>query len=165
MSIYLGIDPGYGRVGWGVIQAGSNLKCLGYGCIETTTGAALQERYFQIEKKIKKVIEDFRPMAAGVELLYWGRNVSTGMRVSEARGVILLTLYRAGLDILEPTPNQVKAEVSSGKAGKKEIQRMTKVLLGLRKLPRPDDAADALAVALFVESQSRLHNLAIDSYI
>lgn len=156
-EIALGIDPGYGRVGWGIVAGGS--RCLDYGCIETPGAMPLPARYFLIKKNLLEIIDRWGPVVAGVELLFFGRNTTTAMRVSEARGVILLTLYEAGLPIYEPTPGQVKAEVAQGDAGKGAIQENVRLILGLKKRPRPDDAADALAVALYAGREWRVNQL------
>lgn len=153
---YLGIDPGFGKCGWGIIENKDQLTCLAYGCIETPPDLAYAKRYRLIEEALTRLILQYDPIAAGVELLFFGRNSTTAMRTSEARGVILALLERYKLPVYEPTPGQVKAEIGNGRAEKKEVQENIRLILGLDRIPKPDDAADGLAVALYVERNYRV---------
>lgn len=145
----LGIDPGFARTGWGVIEFGDKAKTVGYGCIETTKEIEYCERLIILSRELNKIIKKHQPELAGVEQLFFCKNAKTGIQVGEARGIIILTLAQSGLPISEHTPLQVKqAVVGHGAAEKKQVQQMVKTLLGLKDIPRPDDAADALAVAL-----------------
>ena len=149
-KIILGIDPGYARVGWGVISAcGNVVRCLGYGCFETTPDEEMGQRLAMINNELLKVIEKYRPDDVAVEELFFGRNVTTAIKVSHARGVILLRAVEHTGRIYEYKPNQIKQTVTgAGHADKQQMQFMVQRLLGLSEKPKPDDAADALAVAI-----------------
>ncbi|RJO59510.1 crossover junction endodeoxyribonuclease RuvC [Candidatus Parcubacteria bacterium] len=146
----LGIDPGFGRVGWGVIKFVSNsLKFEACGTIETTNQTAFVGRLKRIRTGLIEIIKKYQPDLAGVERLFFSKNIKTAMQVSEARGIILLTLADKKIKIFECTPQAVKqALVAYGRAEKLQIQRMVKTLLKLPVIPKPDDAADALAIAI-----------------
>lgn len=149
-QIILGLDPGYGITGYGVIlKEGSSLKCLDYGVIRTEKGDEFSQRIKTINKELKTIIKKYKPNLVGIEDLFFYKNVTTAMKVSQARGVLMLTAVLAGLPIVEFTPLQVKQAITTyGRAGKGQVQQMVKVFLGLKEIPRPDDAADALAVAI-----------------
>lgn len=149
--IILGIDPGSHKIGYGVIQkSNSKLESLDYGCLEFFTAnnkdnSNLVDLYDEVSSLIKK----WRPDLVSIEKLFFFKNAKTAFKVSEARGVILLAAAQKSLAIKEFTPLQVKQAVSSyGRAQKKEVQKMIKLILNLAKDPQPDDAADALAVAI-----------------
>lgn len=146
----LGIDPGFAIVGWGVIEySGSKFKTIAYGSIQTPAGMRLEERLAQIHKQMNLLFETYRPDAMAVEELFFNNNITTGIRVAEARGVILVSAEEHGVKIAEYTPSQVKqAVVGYGKAEKKQIISMVTMLLGLSEPPKPDDTADALAIAI-----------------
>jgi crossover junction endodeoxyribonuclease RuvC len=146
----LGLDPGYGRLGWAVVeQRGSSLSSLGYGVFETPASAPFGERLLAVHGFVQGLAQRHAGAEAAVETLFFSRNTSTAMAVAQARGVILLALCQSGITPLEVSPQHVKMAVAaSGKAGKAQVQAMTQRLLGLKSLPRPDDAADALALAL-----------------
>ena len=146
----LRIDPGFAIVGWGVIEySGSKFKTIAYGSIQTPAGMRLEERLAQIHKQMNLLFETYRPDAMAVEELFFNNNITTGIRVSEARGVILVSAEEHGVKIAEYTPSQVKqAVVGYGKAEKKQIISMVTMLLGLSEPPKPDDTADALAIAI-----------------
>lgn len=148
--IILGIDPGLAIVGWGVIEySGSRFTVLGYGSIDTPAHTATEDRLVMIYEGIKKLIETYRPDQMAVEELFFNTNITTGIRVAEARGVILMCAKSLGVSIYEYTPLQVKqAVVGYGRAEKKQVITMVTMLLGLAKPPRPDDTADALAIAV-----------------
>lgn len=146
----LGIDPGFGRVGFGIIEGNKNLwKPVVYGCIETDPKKTLVERLTDISHELNRIIKKYQPTMSAVEELFFAKNVTTALSVAQARGVILLSLSQAALPIHEYTPNEVKQTVSgTGRADKQQMQRMVQMHLGLKAIPKPDDAADALAVAL-----------------
>jgi len=151
MSIILGIDPGIADTGFGVIEKTKNeeLKCLDYGSIKTSAKLSLPDRLLILNKELEDIIKKYKPDWAGVEELYFCKNVKTALVVGQARGVVLVTLAKNNLKIFEFTPLQVKQAVSAyGQASKLQVQKMVKLLLNLKTIPKPDDAADALAVAI-----------------
>ncbi len=148
--IILGIDPGYAIVGWGVIEYnGSKFKVLGYGSINTPAGLEPAERLLMVYRGMNEIINKYKPDQIAVEELFFNTNTTTAILVAEARGVILLSAKLAGLTIAEYTPLQVKqAVVGYGRAEKKQVIVMVTSLLGLPSPPKPDDTADALAIAV-----------------
>jgi len=146
----LGIDPGFGRTGWGVIEKnGSELQPVACGCIETSTKDDFIDRIDELNCELLKIIKKYQPARAGVEDLFFAKNVKTAMKVGQARGVILLTLRQAGLPIDEFTPLQIKQTLTGyGRAEKGQVQKMVQMILQIKKKITPDDAADALAVAI-----------------
>ena len=148
--IILGIDPGLAIVGWGVIECnGSKLTTLGYGAIETPAHTPTEDRLLLIHKGMRELIERYHPDEMAIEELFFNTNITTGIRVAEARGVILMSAHAMGVKIFEYTPLQVKqAVVGYGRAEKKQVINMVTMLLGLPKPPKPDDTADALAIAI-----------------
>jgi crossover junction endodeoxyribonuclease RuvC len=149
----LGIDPGFARTGWGIIEAGSRIDVVDYGCIETHKGMDYSDRLISLSKELNRIIKKHKPELAGVEQLFFVKNVKTGIQVGEARGIIILTLAQGKLPICEFTPLQIKQAVAGyGNADKGQVQRMVKTLLNLKTIPKPDDAADALAVAICTAS-------------
>ncbi len=148
--IILGIDPGLAIVGWGVIEyRNARFKTIAYGSLRTPAGMRTEERLKSIFDGMNDLIETYHPDAVAVEELFFNTNITTGIRVAEARGVILLTAERAGVKIFEYTPLQVKqAVVGYGRAEKKQVITMVTMLLGLAEPPKPDDTADALAIAI-----------------
>lgn len=156
--IILGIDPGFAIVGYGVIETnGGNFKVIDYGAVKTPKTEALPVRLAMIEEGLNKLIEKYRPDAVAVEELFFTKNITTGIAVAEARGVILLTAVKSCGRLYEYTPGQIKQAITGyGSADKQQMQHMTKILLGLREIPKPDDAADALAVALTHAQTNRL---------
>ena len=148
--IILGIDPGLAIVGWGVIEyQGAKFRTIAYGSINTPKGMRTEERLRLIYDGMNELIEKYHPDAMAVEELFFTNNITTGIRVAEARGVILLSAERTGVPIFEYTPPQVKqAVVGYGKAEKRQVISMVTMLLNLPKPPKPDDTADALAIAI-----------------
>ena len=148
--VILGIDPGLAIVGWGVIDyAGGRFRTLGYGSIQTPAGTRTEERLVRIYRELNAVIDHYNPSEMAVEELFFTNNVTTGIRVAEARGIVLLCGEQKGLRISEYTPMQVKqAVVGYGKAEKKQVITMVTSLLKLPAPPKPDDTADALAIAI-----------------
>ena len=148
--IILGIDPGIADTGYGVIKEdGSKLSCLAYGSIKTSPRDELSDRLVELYKQLDKLIKKYQPDAAAIEELFFNKNVRTALIVGQARGVALLALKQNKLRIMNFTPPQVKQAVSAyGHASKLQVQKMVKLILNLQELPRPDDAADALAIAV-----------------
>ena len=148
--IVLGIDPGTARTGYGLVsREGSQLTMIDYGCIETVNDRPLHERLLIIHEALADIIETYRPAAVGVERLFFNKNVQTAFAVGQARGVVLLSAAQHGLPIYEFGPHEVKLAVTGyGRAPKDQVQRMVQLVLSISELPRPDDAADALAVAV-----------------
>ena len=148
--IILGIDPGLAIVGWGVIESyRGNIRPLAYGAITTPAHTPVEERLRMIADDLGAVIDKYKPDEMAVEELFFNTNITTGIRVAEARGVIIMCAYRLGVKIFEYTPLQVKqAVVGFGRAEKKQVIDMVTRLLALPKPPKPDDTADALAIAI-----------------
>ena len=148
--IILGIDPGLAIVGWGVIEyRNTRFRTVAYGSIQTPAGMRTEERLKAIFEGMNELISTYRPEAVAVEELFFTNNITTGIRVAEARGVILLSAELGGVPVQEYTPPQVKqAVVGYGRAEKKQVITMVTMLLGLEKPPKPDDTADALAIAI-----------------
>lgn len=148
--IILGIDPGLAIVGWGIIDySGNKFRTLDYGSIQTPAGMATEDRLVAIYDELSAIISKYKPAAMAVEELFWNTNQTTGIRVSQARGVILLCAAQNKIEIAEYTPLQVKqAVVGYGRADKKQVISMVTTLLNLAKPPKPDDTADALAIAI-----------------
>ena len=148
--IILGIDPGYATVGYGVLayQRG-RFQVLDYGAVTTPAGLDFPSRIQIIYEGITELCERFHPDCMSVEELFFNTNITTGIQVGHARGVILLAGHQKGVEVFEYTPLQVKQSVVGyGRAEKRQVMEMTRQLLGLAKIPRPDDAADALALAI-----------------
>ena len=148
--IILGIDPGLARIGWGVVNyAASRFETLAYGCLETKAGQKPETRLCQIYDGVAGIISAWRPQEMAIEELFFTKNITTGIVVAEARGVILLCARQMGLTIAEYTPMQVKQAIAGyGKAEKRQVIAMITSFLGLKAPPKPDDTADALAVAV-----------------
>ena len=157
--IILGIDPGLATMGYGVINAvKGNYSVIDYGAVVTPKDCTLPQRLKQLEEGVQELIENFKPDNIAIEELFFSKNVTTGIAVSEARGVILLTAVKGlGDEVYEYTPNQIKQAVTGyGGADKMQMQHMVQALLRLKSVPRPDDAADALAVAICHAQTSRM---------
>lgn len=148
--IVIGIDPGYATVGYGVLQYDKNhFTPLEFGAITTQAGLAFPRRLEQIFDAINILIEKYSPTAMAIEQLFFTTNAKTAIAVAEARGVILLAAQKAGIPSFDYTPLQVKSAVTGyGKADKKQVQELTRQILALDKVPKPDDTADALALAI-----------------
>lgn len=142
----LGIDPGIGICGFGLIEGD---RALDYGAVTTVVDAPLPARLKELYDSLKEVFEQTRPEMVAVEKLFFSKNITTGIAVAEARGVVLLVAEQAGVPVYEYTPNEIKKSLTGyGAAGKSQIQEMVRLHLGLEVKPKPDDAADALAVAI-----------------
>ena len=146
----LGIDPGLAIVGFGLIEAETGkTQMLQYGAVTTPAGLPLAARLVQLERDMEELIAQLRPEAIAVEELFFSNNITTGIAVAHARGIILCTAAKSGIPLFEYTPMQVKQAVTGyGKAVKKQIQEMTRILLHLDTIPKPDDTADALGMAI-----------------
>ncbi len=146
----LGIDPGYAIVGWGVVDYGGNrFTPVDFGAVTTDAGRPFEERLAAVYDGVCGVIHRTRPQVLAIEKLFYQHNQTTVIGVAEARGVILLAAAQAGFPVYEYTPMQVKQAVTGyGKAVKKQVQEMTRILLHLPAVPKPDDTADALAMAI-----------------
>ena len=146
----LGIDPGFGRMGFGMIEKlGSSLKLIDYGCVETDTKKTFAERLCGLAAELRQIIKKNQPDLVAVEELFFFKNLKTAINVAQARGAIILLAQEAGAPIMELTPLQIKQSLSGyGRAEKQQVQKMVQVILKLKEKPRPDDAADALAAAI-----------------
>src|SRR5919106_38610 len=154
----LGIDPGTAKMGWGVIrQEGNRLRYVQHGTVTTPPGWEMPRRLGRLFDGVTELVTGYRPEAVAVEELFFNTNVSTAITVGQARGVAILAAYRAGAEVAEYTPLQVKQAITSyGRAEKRQVQEMVKTLLNLREIPKPDDAADGLAIAVCHAFSSRM---------
>ena len=151
MTLVLGIDPGTATTGYGLVRnrADGSLESVAYGTIQTPAGVAAHKRLSLLFHQINEILLLHRPDSCAVEKLFFQRNISTAIAVGQARGVLMLAISEAGLDMAEYTPNEIKQAVAGyGSAGKKQVQEMVRILLALQENPKPDDAADALAIAI-----------------
>jgi crossover junction endodeoxyribonuclease RuvC len=149
MKIVLGLDPGFARVGYGVLSKERSFNVLDFGCITTSKNDCFPERLCQIKKDLRKIIKQYHPTVASIESLFFAKNSKTAMAVAAARGVLILTVKEAGLDVFEYTPLQIKqAVVGYGRADKNQVLKMVTTILGLQKCSMLDDASDALAASL-----------------
>lgn len=148
--VVLGLDPGTATTGYGVVRAdGYKFHCLAYGCISTPKELEVQDRLKLIFGLAGDLIRDHNPAAVALEKLFFNKNVTSAISVGQARGVLLLAAAQAGLEIGEYTPTSIKLAVTGyGAAAKDQVQSMVRSILALKEIPRPDDAADALAIAL-----------------
>ena len=147
----LGIDPGLGRCGFGLIETTTRAgaKALDFGVITTTVDATLPSRLKELYDSLLQVFEETRPDVVSVEKLFFAKNITTGIAVAEARGIVLLVAEQKKIKVYEYTPNEIKKSLTGyGSATKTQMQEMVRVHLGLEKKPKPDDAADALAAAI-----------------
>ena len=161
--LVLGIDPGLATTGYGIIRVNqqNEYECLAYGIIPTEAGLPDADRLQVLFTAISALIQDHQPDSCAVEKLFFQKNVKTALSVGQARGVVLLSLAQAALPVNEYTPNEVKQSVCGyGNAAKSQVQRMVQTLLHLDELPKPDDAADALAVAI-----CHIHHQSFREYI
>ena len=154
--IILGIDPGTATTGFGVIKKNKELMLIDYGCIKTTTNFTTAERLKKLHDQLNSLIKKHKPDMVAVEDIFFFKNLKTAIKVSQARGVILLTAAKSKIPVYEYTPLQIKQAITSyGRAEKIQVQKMVKVLLNLKEIPKPDDAADALAAAICATNSSR----------
>lgn len=154
----LGIDPGTATMGWGVVrQEGNRLKYVQHGAIITPSDWEMPRRLGRLFDGVTELVRGYRPDTVAIEELFFNTNVTTGITVGQARGVAILAAYKAGIEVTEYTPLQVKQAVTSyGRADKRQVQEMVRALLNLREIPKPDDAADGLAIAICHAFSSRM---------
>lgn len=148
--LVLGIDPGTATTGFGVVEGrGSRLRAVDYGIISTPAGMDMPDRLCLIHKGLSQIIDRYQPQVAAVEQIFYHRNAKTVITVAQSRGVVLYTAASEGIQVYEYTPLQVKQSVVGyGQAEKRQVQMMVQRILSLKEVPKPDDAADALAVAI-----------------
>jgi crossover junction endodeoxyribonuclease RuvC len=162
----IGIDPGTAITGYGLVreEQDGSLSVVDYGVIQTSPDESMPQRLVQLYQNLKSVIDLHNPQSGAVEKLFFARNVRTALTVGQARGVALLALAEAGVAISEYSPNEVKQAVAGyGGADKNQVQAMVQALLDLEQLPQPDDAADALAVAICHLHSARIRSLEEDA--
>jgi crossover junction endodeoxyribonuclease RuvC len=159
MNIILGVDPGIADTGYGLIEENNNeLKLIAYGSIKTSKTDCLANRLAELEKQLSVLVAKHQPTVAVIEQLFFCNNAKTALIVGQARGVILLSLAKTGIKIIELTPLQVKQGLTGyGAADKKQVQQMVKLILKLSQTPKPDDAADALAMAICGANMCRIN--------
>ena len=157
----LGLDPGTATTGYGIVDAdGGELTAVTYGVIKTPAKMDMPQRLQIIQQELQQLLDEYEPETVGIEEVFFGRNVTTAITVGQARGVLLLTLANAGLPIGEYSPPKIKDAVTGyGKADKAQVQLMVRNLLDLEETPRPDDAADGLAVAITHYHYQRFESL------
>ncbi len=156
-KIVMGIDPGFADTGYGVVEVrGNAISMLDYGSIKTNSKLEFVERLNSLHIELDQIIKTYNPTVVGIEKVFFSKNIKTGIDVAQARGVIMLTALKNNVHILECSPQDMKIAVSGyGGADKKQIQKMVQTILNLKEIPKPDDAADALAIAVWA-SQKRI---------
>lgn len=161
--IIMGIDPGFAISGYGIVKyEGNKFSVLAYGAVTTKPSMDFSQRLLKLDKELGKLIEEYEPVSIAVEELFFNKNVKTAISAAHGRGVVLLAAAKSGSQVFEYTPLQVKqAVVGYGRASKAQIQQMVKVLLNLGETPKPDDVADALAVAICHAHSYRMRSLDI----
>jgi crossover junction endodeoxyribonuclease RuvC len=149
--IVLGIDPGTAALGYGIVESSrGRLRDVDHGCLVTSPDTTLPQRLLAIHALVDELLETHEPNALAIERLFFSRNVQTAFAVGQARGVVLLAAAQHGVPVVEATPNEVKSAVAGyGAADKEQVQRMVQLVLGMSERPTPDDAADALAIAVW----------------
>jgi len=160
--IVLGVDPGTAKLGYGIVErTGSHLRAVDFGCLETSPDTALPERLLAIHRLLGDLLALHRPDLVAIERLFFSRNVQTAMAVGQARGVILLAAAEARVPVREATPSEIKSAVAGhGAADKAQVARMVQVALDMPAPPEPDDAADALAAAIWAAHRERAGEVA-----
>ena len=157
-KLILGVDPGYARAGWALLEKKeqTKLNLINYGCVETIKETGHAERLKTLNTELNKIIKKYKPKILAIEDLFFFKNLKTATKVAEARGVILMTGIENNLVIQEFTPLQIKqALVGYGRADKNQVQQMVKIILKLKEVPKPDDAADAIAIAICGANNSK----------
>lgn len=146
----LGIDPGFGRIGFALVkEQGQDFQVQEYGCFETSPNTSQYDRLRLIYEKVKELIKKYKPDIVAVEEIFFGRNVTTAFQVGKAHGVVQLASTQSNIPVVYYTPAHIKISVTGyGNAAKSQVQKMIKSILHLKEIPKPDDAADALAIAL-----------------
>ncbi|AUG58226.1 crossover junction endodeoxyribonuclease RuvC [Acetivibrio saccincola] len=159
--VIMGIDPGIAIVGYGVVKyEGNKFTPMDYGAIRTDSSTGLSQRLLYIYNRLEEIIEKYKPDAISIEELFFNKNIKTALTVGHGRGVAVLAAARANIEVFEYTPLQVKQSVVGyGRAEKTQVQHMIKVILNLKKTPKPDDVADALAVAICHGNSCKMINL------
>lgn len=159
--IILGVDPGFAITGYGIIKTeGSKFKVLDYGAITTPAGLNFEKRLLKINEVLEEKIGEYKPDAFAIEELFFNKNVKTALLVGHGRGVAILSASKSSIDVFEYTPLQIKqAVVGYGRADKSQVQQMVKMILGLKEIPKPDDVADGLAVAICHAHSYKLNNI------
>lgn len=159
--IIMGIDPGFAITGYGILSyRGNKFSVIYYGAITTYASMKLPERLLILSQKLEELIEKYKPEAISVEELFFNKNIKTALTVGHGRGVAILSAAKSGIPVYEYTPLQVKqAVVGYGRAEKLQMQQMIKIILNLPEIPKPDDVADALAVAVCHAHSFRMENL------
>ena len=155
--IVLGIDPGTAALGYGIVESSrGRLGAIDHGCLVTSPDTTLPERLLAVHRLVDELLETHQPSVLAIERLFFSRNVQTAFAVGQARGVVLLAAAQHGVPVVEATPNEVKSAVAGyGAADKEQVQRMVQVVLGMSERPTPDDAADALAIAVWGANSQR----------
>lgn len=155
--IVLGIDPGTAALGYGIVESvRGRVREVDHGCLETSPDTSLPERLLAIHALVDELLASHQPDILAVERLFFSRNVQTAFGVGQARGVVLLAAAQHGTPVREATPNEVKSAIAGyGAADKEQVQRMVQMVLGMAERPRPDDAADALAIAVWAANSAR----------
>jgi crossover junction endodeoxyribonuclease RuvC len=153
--IILGIDPGTAALGYGIVERnGGSLRAIDHGCLVTSPDLPMPERLLAIHGLLDELLSLHQPAVVAVERLFFSRNAQTAIAVGQARGVVLLAAAQHGAPVREATPNEVKSAIAGyGAADKEQVQRMVQLVLGMSELPRPDDAADALAIAVCIANR------------
>ncbi len=151
----LGIDPGLASTGWGVIRFHDRqIPLVEYGIIATDSDCSAGERLLSIHQQVRDLVDRFQPDICGIETLFFSKNITSALPVAQARGVVLMTLQMSGIPLAELAPNQIKKTVVGiAKAQKEQVSEMIRIILGLREIPRPSHAADALAIAYCASQQ------------
>lgn len=148
-GVTLGIDPGTARLGYGIIQGGLNPKLIDAGLIETWPDEPMADRLVTLYDGVRELLAEYQPDVLAIEQLFFARNVTTAITVGQARGVVILAAAQSAVPVAEYTPSEIKQAVTGyGKADKPQMQEMVRMILKLNTIPQPDDAADALAVAI-----------------
>jgi crossover junction endodeoxyribonuclease RuvC len=157
----LGVDPGTATTGWAILEEKDDeVKAIAYGHISTSAKKTGEERIFEISEDLGKIIKKYHPQEAAVEKLFFFKNQKTVMEVSQARGAIILTISQKGVSLASYTPLQVKQSITGyGRAEKRQVQEMIKNILKLKNIPKPDDTADAIAIALCHLNSRKMNNL------
>lgn len=155
--IVLGIDPGTAALGYGIVESTrGSLRSIDFGCLETSPDTAMPDRLLAVHTLLDELIALHQPAVIAVERLFFSRNAQTAFGVGQARGVVLLAAAQHGVPVREATPNEVKSAIAGyGAADKDQVQRMVQVVLSMAERPRPDDAADALAIAVWAANSER----------
>ena len=155
--IVLGIDPGTAALGYGIVEAiRGRLREVDHGCLATSPDTTLPERLLAVHRVVDELIAVHSPRFVAIERLFFSKNAQTAFAVGQARGVVLLAAAQHGVPVVEATPNEVKSAIAGyGAADKEQVQRMVQLVLGMTQRPRPDDAADALAIAVWAANSAR----------